>query len=89
MDDPVDVAKVGFDAMLRGDGDVVNGWQNKLRSTIASITSSGMPAEMHRDMAEPGSEKKAHTERAQVDCLRRRMIAGFHNSGGREMAGKA
>ena len=31
-DDPADVAKTGFDAMMRGDGDVVSGWQNKLQS---------------------------------------------------------
>jgi short-subunit dehydrogenase len=29
-DDPADVARVGFDAMMRGDGDVVSGWKNKL-----------------------------------------------------------
>jgi short-subunit dehydrogenase len=58
-DDPADVAKVGYDAMMRGDGDVVSGWQNKLRSAIANITPSGMLAEMHRSMAEPGSGEKA------------------------------
>jgi short-subunit dehydrogenase len=26
-DDPADVARVGFDAMMRGDGDVVSGWK--------------------------------------------------------------
>lgn len=54
-DDPADVAKVGFEAMMRGDGDVVSGWQNKLRSAIANITPAGMLAESHRRMAEPGS----------------------------------
>jgi short-subunit dehydrogenase len=54
-DDPADVAKVGFDAMMNGDGDVVSGWQNKLRSAIATITPAGVLAEMHRGMAEPGS----------------------------------
>ena len=28
-DDPADVAKTGFDAMMRGDGDVVSGWQKQ------------------------------------------------------------
>jgi short-subunit dehydrogenase len=56
-DDPADVAKVGFDAMMNGDGDVVSGWQNKLRSAMATITPSGVLAEMHRGMAEPGSGK--------------------------------
>jgi uncharacterized protein len=54
-DDPVDVAQIGFDAMLRGDGDVVSGWKNKFFSAIANITPAGVLAEQHRKMAEPGS----------------------------------
>jgi short-subunit dehydrogenase len=53
-DDPTDVARVGFDAMMRGDGDVVSGWQNKLQAAIANITPAGILAERHRKMAEPG-----------------------------------
>ena len=30
-DDPADVAKAGFEAMLNGEGDVVTGWMNKLQ----------------------------------------------------------
>jgi uncharacterized protein len=56
-DDPADVAKVGFDAMMRGDGDVVSGWKNKLTTAMASVTPAGMLAEQHRRMAEPGSGK--------------------------------
>ena len=54
-DDPAEVAQTGFDAMMRGDGDVVTGWKNKLQSAIASVTPSDILAEMHRKMAEPGS----------------------------------
>jgi short-subunit dehydrogenase len=57
-DDPADVAKIGFDAMMRGDGDVVSGWKNKLQSAIATLTPSGLLAEQHRKMAEPGSGNK-------------------------------
>src|SRR4051795_5132696 len=57
-DDPADVAKVGYDAMIAGDGDVVSGWHNKLQSAIASITPSGVLAEMHRSKAEPGYGSK-------------------------------
>jgi len=57
-DDPADVAKVGYDAMIAGSGDVVSGWQNKLQSAIASIAPSGLLAEMHRSKAEPGSGSK-------------------------------
>jgi NAD(P)-dependent dehydrogenase (short-subunit alcohol dehydrogenase family) len=54
-DDPADVAKTGFAAMMRGDGDVVSGWMNKLQSAIASVTPAGILAEQHRKKAQPGS----------------------------------
>ena len=56
-DDPADVARVGYDAMMRGDGDIVAGWKNKLQTAVASVTPSGMLAEQHRKMAEPGTAK--------------------------------
>ena len=54
-DDPAMVAKVGWDAMMNGEGDVVAGWKNKLQSAIANITPAAMLAEQHRKQAEPGS----------------------------------
>ncbi len=56
-DDPADVAKTGFEAMMRGGGDVVSGWKNKLQSAMANVPPSGILAEQHRKMAEPGSGK--------------------------------
>src|ERR1700710_1090384 len=57
-DDPADVAEIGFKAMMKGEGDVVSGWQNKLQTAIASVTPSGLLAEMHRRLAQPGSAKQ-------------------------------
>lgn len=57
-DDPADVARIGFDAMMNGEGDVVSGWKNKLMSAISLVTPSEVLAEQHRKMAEPGSGKK-------------------------------
>lgn len=57
-DDPVDVAKVGFQAMMKGEGDVVSGVKNKVMTTVASVTPSGVLAEQHRKKAEPGSGRK-------------------------------
>jgi short-subunit dehydrogenase len=57
-DDPAEVAKAGFKAMMRGDGDVVTGWHNKLQSAIALVTPSDMLAEQHRRAAEPGSAQR-------------------------------
>jgi len=57
-DDPADVARTGFDAMMNGDGDVVTGWMNKLRSAIANVTPASILAEMHRGMAQPASERR-------------------------------
>lgn len=57
-DDPADVAKTGYEAMIAGDGDVVAGLKNKIQAAVANITPSAVLAEMHRGMAEPGSAKK-------------------------------
>jgi short-subunit dehydrogenase len=54
---PAEVAKAGFAAMMKGDGDVVAGWSNKLRAAISHITPSAVLAEAHRKMAAPGSAK--------------------------------
>jgi uncharacterized protein len=40
-DDPAHVARTGFDAMMRGDGDVVSGWKNKQASSWRSPSSRG------------------------------------------------
>ncbi|MGE0592341.1 MAG: SDR family NAD(P)-dependent oxidoreductase [Vicinamibacterales bacterium] len=58
-DDPADVAQVGFEAMMRGDGDVVSGWKNKLQAALANVMPAGIVAEQHRRMAEPGSAEPA------------------------------
>jgi short-subunit dehydrogenase len=57
-DDPADVARLGFDAMMSGEGDVVTGWKNKLESAIANITPASVLAEQHRRKAEPGGGRK-------------------------------
>jgi short-subunit dehydrogenase len=56
-DDAGDVARTGFDAMMRGDGDIVSGINNKIQSSIASITPAAMLARQHRKQAAPGSAK--------------------------------
>jgi len=55
--DPADVARIGFKAMMDGEGDVVAGLKNKLQTAVAAITPSAVLAEQHRKMAEPGSGK--------------------------------
>jgi short-subunit dehydrogenase len=55
--DADEVARIGFKAMLGGEGDVVAGWKNKLQAAVASVTPSAVLAEQHRKMAEPGSGK--------------------------------
>jgi short-subunit dehydrogenase len=55
--DPAEVARAGFDAMMKGEGDVFAGWMNKMRAAIAAITPSSVLAEQHRKMAQPGTSK--------------------------------
>ena len=52
---PEDVAKSGFDAMMKGEAEVVTGWQNKLRVALSHVAPAGVLAEQHRGMAAPGS----------------------------------
>ena len=58
-DDPADVARSGFDAMMRGDGDVVSGWKNKVQAALANVTPASILAEQHRKLAAPGSGQKS------------------------------
>lgn len=58
--DPAAVARVGFKAMMDGEGDVVAGLKNKLQTAIAAVTPSAVLAEQHRKLAEPGSAKGEH-----------------------------
>jgi short-subunit dehydrogenase len=53
--DAAKVAKDGWDALMKGEGSVVSGWDNKLRAAIAHIAPDGMLAEQHRGMAQPGN----------------------------------
>jgi short-subunit dehydrogenase len=57
-DDPAEVAKNGFDAMMKGEGDVVSGLKNKVLSAVANVMPAGVLARQHRKKAEPGTAKK-------------------------------
>jgi short-subunit dehydrogenase len=57
-DDPADVARVGFEAMMEGKADVVSGFKNKVQSAVANVTPATVLAEQHRKLAEPGSGRK-------------------------------
>jgi short-subunit dehydrogenase len=55
---PDEVARIGYAAMVRGDGHVVAGWHNKLLAAMARFATPGMLAEQYREIAEPGSAGK-------------------------------
>ena len=56
-DDAAMVAKTGFEAMMKGEGDVVSGLKNKIQSAAANVTPAERLAKQHRQMAEPGTAK--------------------------------
>ena len=49
-DDPAEVAKNGFDVMMKGDGYVVSGF--KVQSAEVNVTPAGVMASQHRKMVE-------------------------------------
>jgi short-subunit dehydrogenase len=59
--DPAAVAKIGFDAMMKGESDVVAGFKNKLQVAMAGITPKEVLAEQHRKQAEPGTARPRHS----------------------------
>jgi short-subunit dehydrogenase len=54
-----DVAKIGYDALMADDDHVVAGLKNKLQALMTNILPDPALAKMHRDMAQPNSEKQA------------------------------
>jgi short-subunit dehydrogenase len=56
--DAAEVARIGFKAMMDGEGDVVAGLKNKVQAAVAAVTPSSALAEQHRKMAQPGTAKQ-------------------------------
>jgi short-subunit dehydrogenase len=55
-DDPAQVARQGFDALMAGKEKVVGGsLKNKVQTAVAGVIPDSVKAEMHRKMAKPGS----------------------------------
>jgi len=52
-DNPADVARTGFDAMLKGEADVVSGLERALEAVAAPATPSGIRADPHRRQTTP------------------------------------
>ena len=58
-DDPAEVAKQGFDALMAGKDHVVAGsMKNRLQDAAAQVLSEPAKAAMHRRETEPGSARK-------------------------------
>ncbi len=57
-DDPADVAKTGWEAMMKGEHEVVHGMINQAQVLAAGVLPESVTAEMHRKLAEPGSGKE-------------------------------
>jgi short-subunit dehydrogenase len=57
-DDPADVAKVGWDAMNKGEPSVIYGLKNKMQVAAAGMMTDATTAKLHRAQAEPGSGKE-------------------------------
>jgi uncharacterized protein len=57
-DDPADVARNGFAAMMKGEGGVVSGLHNKLQVAAAHVMPAETLAKQHTKMAAPGTAKK-------------------------------
>jgi uncharacterized protein len=58
-DDPAQVARQGFEALMAGKEKVVGGsFKNKVQTVAGKLIPDSKKAEMHRQMAEPGSAEE-------------------------------
>jgi uncharacterized protein len=59
-DDPAQVARIGFEAMMRGDEqDAVSGWRSKLQSALANVMPAGtMPKPYKMKHVAPGAARR-------------------------------
>jgi short-subunit dehydrogenase len=58
-DDPADVARQGYEALMAGREKVVGGsFKNKVQTVAGKVIPDSKKAEMHRQMAEPGTAKE-------------------------------
>ena len=55
--DPADVAKQGYDAMLKGEGQVITGWKNKMQVAMSRVVPAEQLAKQHAKEAAPGTAK--------------------------------
>lgn len=53
--DPAEVAKQGYDAMLKGEGQVITGLKNKLQVAMAHVMPAEQLAKQHSKEAAPGT----------------------------------
>ena len=59
-DDPAEVARQGFDALMADKEKVVAGaFKNRAQVVAGRVIPDGVKAEKHREMAEPGSAEES------------------------------
>lgn len=56
--DPAEVARKGYDAMLSGEGEVITGWQNRMRVAMSRVLPAERVAKIHTKEAKPGTAEK-------------------------------
>jgi short-subunit dehydrogenase len=55
--DPEKVARIGFEAMCKGEADVVAGLRNRLEVALSKVMPAQAVAQLHRRLAEPRGQK--------------------------------
>jgi len=59
--DPAKVARIGYDAMMDGEADVVAGWKNKLMVAASELMPGERVAAQHAKLAKPGTADPQHS----------------------------
>ncbi len=57
--DPAEVAPIGYEAMMKGEAEVVTCWKNKLVAALSNVIPDEKLARQHAKTARPGSAGEA------------------------------
>jgi hypothetical protein len=58
-DDPAEVAKQGFEALMAGKDHIIAGsLKTKIQGNVSKVLPDTVTAELHRQLSEPGSANK-------------------------------
>ena len=82
---PEDVAKDGYDALMKGERKVVSGFKNKMQAAMANVMPDSALAGMMKKQMEPTGDGERSGSKHQPSREEREMIQAASNTEGKDL----